>query len=271
VHIERTFDEWQNSLFSKPEQGDAQTCGNCHMAGRNDVAADVDGVPLRRVHNHMMVGVDVALTEFPGMSAQLEQIQRELDYTLLPELCVVVKEGEALVRVTLENLAAGHSWPSGATQDRRTWIEVIAYDAEDNLMFQSGVVADGEALTSIVDPFLWRLGDRIFNEEGKEVHMFWEAASVQSELLRAPTTHNPLDPQYVDVHLSRDYEFTGAPTRVTMRVRIRPLGLDLIDDLIQSGDLDPVYRDMIRTFDLAYTGLEWLASDGTTCVPVPHN
>ena len=52
VHLERTYAEWQASLFSHEVPDEQQTCGNCHMSGRDDTAAEYEGVFLRRVHDH---------------------------------------------------------------------------------------------------------------------------------------------------------------------------------------------------------------------------
>jgi len=272
VHLERTFAEWKDSLFANEVPGQQQTCGDCHMQGRDDVAADYEGVFFRQVHNHRMVGVDVALTEFPDMVAQKKQIEKELKTAVLATLCVKeTEEGQPVLAIGLENLAAGHSWPSGATQDRRAWVEIQAFDAEGNVVFETGIVPDGVAMTSIEDPNLWRLGDRTFNEAGDEVHMFWDVDVVESNLLPVPTAVNPWDPKWTDVHRRREFIVEGSkPTRVTMRVRIRPMGLDVLDDLIASGDLDPVYRDGIPTFDLGFTTLEWKESDDLECVPEGH-
>jgi hypothetical protein len=270
VHLERTFQEWQDSLFANEVPGQLQTCGNCHTSGRDDVAADYDGVFLRRVHDHKMVGADIALDSFPEMDAQLQDIQKSLDTTLFVRLCVEEGFGAQRLVIGMENMAAGHSWPSGATQDRRAWVEVIAYNEEGAVIFESGRVEDDQALTELDDPLLWRLGDRIYDEDGHEVHMFWEAASYESELLLAPTAFSPIDPAYIDVHKTRLYPLDELPARVTMRVRLRPMGLDILDDLVQSGDLDPIYRDTMPTFTLGSTELEWLASDEVGCVPPEH-
>ena len=40
AHIERTFDEWNASLYAKPGQ---LACGKCHMEGRDGLAAKVAG------------------------------------------------------------------------------------------------------------------------------------------------------------------------------------------------------------------------------------
>jgi hypothetical protein len=271
VHLERTFAEWKLSLFSNETPGEQQTCGNCHMSGRDDVAADYDGVFFRQVHDHTMVGVDTALTAFPGMEAQKEQIQQDLNTTVLAKLCVTEFAGVVSIELRLENMAAGHSWPSGAAQDRRAWVEVIAYDAEDEISFQTGTVQEGQALTSLEDPNLWRLGDRTFDEEGHEAHMFWQVASVESELLSAPTAHSLTDPEYTDIHRTKTYTYTGpVPERVTLRVRIRSIGLDVIDYLLELTDLDPAIREAIPTFTLGATQLTWTKDEGLDCIPEGH-
>ena len=73
---------------------------------------------------------------------------------------------------------------------------------------------------------------------------------------------------YIDTHRSREFliENTGI-SRVSVRIRIRPMGLDVIDDLIQSGDLDPAVRDKFPTFTLGYSELEWNVSDAISCIP----
>ena len=52
-----------------------------------------------------------------------------------------------------------------------------------------------------------------------------------------------------------------------MRVRMRPLDFDLLDDLVSSGDLDPTLLDKVPTYDLASGSKEWTSAIGfATCV-----
>ena len=89
---------------------------------------------------------------------------------------------------------------------------------------------------------------------------------VESQNLPAPTTFDPTDPDWIDTHLSKRYLIDGAsPDRVTSRVFIRPVGLDLIADLEASGDLEPGYAEKIPTFELQSTVLEWTIEDGYEC------
>src|SRR3954465_12780753 len=47
------------------------------------------------------------------------------------------------ITVRIDSLGPGHSFPSGGAQDRRVWLEVTAYDASNNVLFQKGQVPDG--------------------------------------------------------------------------------------------------------------------------------
>ncbi len=273
VHLERTYLEWKMSLFAHDVPGERQTCGDCHMKGRTDTAADAPGVPLRRVHDHRMAGVDTALTPFPETEDQRRQVQRELNTAVVSEICVR-QDGDAVVMAAkLENMGAGHSWPSGATHDRRAWVEVIAYDDNDQVIFSSGVVSEGEPLTALEDPQLWRLGDRGFDDQGEKAHLFWEIASYESLLLPPPNhLHDAGPTPPVHAHLLHDYRFSAAqlPARVSFRLRLRAVGLDVLDDLIGSGDLAREVRDKIPTFDLGAAVLDWRASDRNECVGNAH-
>ncbi|MBS2012907.1 MAG: hypothetical protein JST00_08475 [Deltaproteobacteria bacterium] len=262
AHIERTFTEWKASLYSQPGQ---LSCGKCHMDGRRDVAARVDGAPTRTVHEHMMAGVDIALTPFTDEVRQREAVQRLLDATLLAKLCVKQTPAGIVADVTLDNAFAGHKFPSGAAQDRRAWLELIAYRG-GAVVFQTGVVPEKKAVTSIGDPNLWVLRDKIFDGANKEIHMFWQAARVESELLSAAVTNNPQDPRFIH-SVTKTFQLPlPAPDRVTMRVRMRPVDFDLLDDLVATKDLDPVILDRIPTFDLATTVHEWTSQGGFRCV-----
>lgn len=269
VHLERTYAEWQGTIFNSDDPLQRNTCGTCHMEGRNAPVADAPGVRVRRAHAHTMHGVDVALTDFPEMEAQRALVQRDLDTTLTIELCVVAPggvpiSGGAEVELYLENIAAGHKVPSGAAQDRRMWVELIAYSG-DTEVYRSGVVGDGEPIVEAAaqDPQLWLLYDRIFDANGDPVHMFWEAVDHEEVLLPPPSPLPPTDPAYENPHVLHRYRIISRDAtidRITARVRLRPMGLDVLDSLIESGDLDPTIRERMPTFTLANTVIEWTAA-----------
>ena len=74
-------------------------------------------------------------------------------------------------------------------------------------------------------------------------------------------TADPLDPRFIH-SVTRSYPLPAIPDRVNMRVRMRPLDFDLLDDLVASGDLDPALLDKIPTYDLASGTKEWTSEVG---------
>lgn len=235
------------------------------MDGRQSPVADYPGVQVRRAHSHATPAVDVALTPWPQMAEQRTAIEEMLDTTLLGRICVEQGVAQAAVDITLENVAAGHSWPSGSAQDRRAWLELVAYEGGE-VTYSTGVVEEGEPVVGRDDPDLWQFRDYLLGEDGEEVHMFWDATDVVSELIAGSKSFED-DPQHLVPIVGRRFRVPGNPERVTMQVRMRPVGLDVIDDLIESGDLDPIYRATIPTYDLASTKIEWTPELGAVCNP----
>lgn len=268
VHLERTYLEWQRTLYAKESSNQRQTCGQCHMPSREDIAADVPGVPLRRVHDHSMPAVDVALIEFPERESQRQSVQRLLDTALYASLCVLPVADGMQVTVQVENFAAGHGFPSGATQDRRVWVELVAY-LGSNVVYESGTIGEAETVKSLAarDPDLWWFGDQLFGEDGAPVHDFWAATRYEGLALPGPTSNDPLDPAYVPTHLQKVYEIPDFANRITLKLRMRPLDHDVLDMLIEGGDLREDFGDPMPTFDLGATVLEWRSEEGKACVP----
>jgi hypothetical protein len=269
--IERTFEEWQNSVF--PHVGSAgTTCSQCHMdVKEKEVVAQAPGVKLRDRHMHTFPGVDLAMTDFPEKDTQKDLVQKFLDSVFQSALCVLrLGPNNFQIRYVADNVAAGHGFPSGSAQDRRVWFEVIAYDQAGAVLYQSGVVPEGEPATKVADPDMWMARDCHFDESGKEVHMFWEAASYEGNAFPAKVTSDLRDPLFYAGHIVQNFPrntaqlISGVPDRVTVRARVMPVGLEVLDDLVASGDLDPKFRQIMakQTFDIGTGGpvLEWTAA-----------
>lgn len=264
LHLERTYKEWRASLFAKPGIG-ALSCNRCHMPGYDGPAAEVAGSPERRIHQHQMPGIDVALSSWPEVDDQIAVIERDLYPSLLTDVCVQPGGGGIEVKVVLDNVFAGHAWPSGTTHARRAWVQLVAYSGGD-VIFESGVISDGETVAEVDDPNLWVMRSKLFNGDGDEVAMPWEAASTESELLPSAVTNDPADPAYYHAQ-ERIYTLAGqSPDRVTMTVYMRPVGLDVVDSLITSGDLDAAVRERVRTFAMTPSSVEWTDDLGFGCV-----
>jgi Cytochrome c554 and c-prime len=267
VQLERTFEEYENSLFGQLEEG-FETCVGCHMPGRKGRAAEFPGAPERTVHEHLWPGVDVALTEFPDRERQRRAIECELAFNT--RFRSVEHDGLGTFTVQSET-SAGHRQPSGAAQDRRLWIEVVAYDARENIVFESGLIADGEPVEKApedpdYDPQLTLYRDWIYDAEGEPTHDFWKAARSSAhpdgyEALTLPFATDPTLPHTIAARytISRHREIA----RMTVRLRMRPIGLDVLTDLVQSGDLDPSVIEQVPTFTLHGAAVEWRPDEPT--------
>lgn len=272
LHLERTFEQWQGSIFSPPQAADdtaALSCNGCHMLPTTGVPI-ADGLgpnaPLRSRHAHTFAGVDVALGPFPATGdaeldqastqQQLSELERLLDSTLRLEICVVKRfTGDATVKVSLDNATAGHHFPTGAAQDRRAFVEVRAFGADSDVPFyESGVVPEGQAVTALDDPDLWLLRDRLYDASGNDVHQFWQAAELKEGTLPVATSSDPLSPGFLAGHAVHQYPTQGqlnqTPERVTVRVRLEPIGRDVLADLVDSGHLSDTDADAVTIQDL---------------------
>jgi hypothetical protein len=270
VKLERTFLEYQNSLFAKPGPG-FDTCSGCHMPGRPGRAAE--GVqadaPLRSVHEHLWPGVDVALGDFPDREAQRRAVECALALNTRIYSIGLSGVGEVAVKVETN---AGHHQPSGTAQDRRLWLELTAYDEQERVVFQSGAIQDGEVEEKTpgqpgFDPNLALFRDWLYDAEGQPVHMFWEAApsalypdGYSSLTLPAPlmlNTPHTLEARY------RIPDFTRVK-RVRVQLRMRPVGIDVLEELVHSGDLDAKWIAEMPTFTLHGAALDWYPTDDST-------
>jgi hypothetical protein len=274
VHLERTLEEYRANLFSK--SGDAQppafeSCVGCHMPGTSGQAAVAPaGAPQRTVHEHLWPGVDVPLTEFPNRDAMRSAVEDcQLGVASISFFTLEVTPPD-LFTFQMET-SAGHNQPSGAAQDRRMWLEFLAYDQDGKLLDDqsSGNIADGQIEDDLQrDPHLLLFRDRIYGTKGEPVHMFWDAAKskahpegYESNLLPAPST-TYVEGRRAIIKQYRASGPSGLPARVTARLRMRPIGMDVLQDLVKSGDLDPALISQVPTLDFR-AQIEWTRDMGT--------
>jgi hypothetical protein len=266
VQLERTFAEWSDSLFAPahavhPES--SLSCSACHMPTlqRGGIAR---GGPARARHQHLFPAVDVALTPFPSTgdpsiddTAGNERAVRELlDGTVRVDVCVQRLPAETFaVEVTLDNVNAGHSFPSGSTHNRDLWVELRAFDDDGHMLYESGVAYD-DSPAGERESDLWLLRDRILDESGTPTHSLWKAASIERRALEGAVTNDPTDERFYRNHQQRrfpravDASIPGVPTKVSVRVRLRPVPLGAIDELIEAGFLAEEVRERIVVHDL---------------------
>src|SRR5262249_33922719 len=89
--IERTYSEWQGTLFSDPAKGRTCAANSCHMALDENgpgPASTQSPMQLRDLHSHAFPGADLALTALPQADAQKKGVQTLLDSSLIGTVCV---------------------------------------------------------------------------------------------------------------------------------------------------------------------------------------
>ncbi|HEU0031294.1 MAG TPA: multiheme c-type cytochrome [Kofleriaceae bacterium] len=277
VAVERTLKEWKTTFFATSDLPGARlSCGSCHMPSKTDVVADAPdlqvGARENGYHEHMWPAVDQALSPFPEMTAQADAVARELDGAIAvlgtapaggtrPSggVCLTPFNGGTLT-VRIDGLNIGHKFPSGAAQDRRAWLEVIAYDTMNNVVFQSGVVPDKMDPEEIGDPELRGYWDQIFKADNTPAHFFWEIVrNDESRLLKQPVTLDKNDPAF-DHSITERFNVSAVASsidKITVRVRMRALAFEALRELVASGDLDAAVLDRLPTLDIPSTASTW--------------
>lgn len=262
VRLERTFAEHQASVFWTSDAG-FETCAGCHMDERETPSPDAahrDIAPRR--HQHLWAGVDVAITDFPDREVQRAAVECQL--ALSARIAAIDHDGFGGFRVRVET-DAGHAQPSGAAQDRRMWVEFIAYAADDSVLFASGDIEDGELEEKPEgdpdhDRSLVAFRDRAYDARGEPTHMFWEAAPSEQHPDGYRSLLLPPASETMPAHALEARYQVPAPTRiarVTARLRIRPIGMDVLQDLVDSNDFDPALLSEMPTFTLHGAAVEW--------------
>ncbi len=144
--LETTYQEWQQSPYNK--QG--IQCQDCHMYQRpglpstgstkrdkNPGTASVDGVKRDHIFTHYFVGGNTAI---PGMNKNKiltqmaeERLKNAVDIKIDPK----ADGNKITVRIT--NNGAGHSVPTGLTNVRQVWLQVIVKDGKGKTIYTTGV------------------------------------------------------------------------------------------------------------------------------------
>jgi Cytochrome c554 and c-prime len=290
-HIERTFAEWQQSAVGTMSNETCGFTGTCHMSSSPiEGPVALNGPTNRTFHSHDFPAVDIAFnSSFPDPATQEAKVEAVLGNTLQGALCVNSLGG---IRVFLDNVGAGHAWPSGAAQDRRAWAEVVASKGGQQI-YSSGSVAPGTVVGSDpTDKDIWILRDVMFDAQNNPVDMFWQAACSGGNELQAISTFDETQTGFF-THQERYYPHTAnpgdsylsqMPDDVTLKIHLQPIGLDVLNDLVQQtkdldggAALDPNIVAQMPTLDVALKNeapdggtqgyLEWTTATATGSFP----
>lgn len=149
--VERTFSEWQASAFAQAPVylpqfgGEVSTCQDCHMAPVTGVGSNQPGSPLRtNLPLHDLTGgntfvLDILSDFYPGEVdvTQLQAAKARATAMLQKAATLEMTPTWSGVTVRVTN-DTPHKLISGYPEGRRMWLNVQAFDADDNLVFESG-------------------------------------------------------------------------------------------------------------------------------------
>lgn len=167
--VERTYYEWLNSDYAKggvfaPQfagakpDGIVESCQDCHMVRQTGTAAEVSFNPVYRDCNttgclpaHIFVGGNTWVPKIiqdprwrlssPGEAAALNQTALEsrsmLQLAATLEMSLDNGSGQKIATVRVIN-QTGHKLPTGYPEGRRMWLNLRAYDAGGQIIYESG-------------------------------------------------------------------------------------------------------------------------------------
>lgn len=153
--IERTYSEWLRSAYNTPQGvyapqfgGNKQyvsTCQDCHMRDVTGKGCNMNNAPVRNdLPLHDMTGgntwvPDIIPIFFPGEtnSEALAAGKQRAAYMLQKAATLEVSGTIPNIKVKVIN-ETGHKLPSGYPEGRRMWINVKAYDMNNNLIAEYG-------------------------------------------------------------------------------------------------------------------------------------
>ncbi len=140
VGAEKTFTEWE--LATEFSMGNIHSCQECHMPLTTRKVVNNDEAPVRIVHRHTFVGVDLDLSKPAEDSPQFEDVTDLLEGAVTLEFDTLtdsINIGDVLTIPVVVTSKTGHSLPSGASFAREAWLEIVV-NINDYILFESGLL-----------------------------------------------------------------------------------------------------------------------------------
>jgi hypothetical protein len=169
--VERTFSEWTQSDYAnggvyapqfagaKPD-GIVSTCQDCHMkdvTGKGAVGGPTrTDLPLHDLTGGNYFIPDVLPAMYPGEvdSLRLNAGKQRAISMLQLAASMALEPGQIgsrpTVKVTITN-ETGHKLPSGYPEGRRIWIHLVAYNINNDLVYESGAYDEASGVLTMDD------------------------------------------------------------------------------------------------------------------------
>ncbi len=253
LNLERPYEEWLQS----PAAQEGIECQSCHMPTYRGKSTNT--APERDLHEHHFVGVDLPLEEgfLPNQAAYDElhdRIANLLDSAATISLSAeAAHQGEQLdLFVSIHNNIVAHNIPTGSTFNRQVWLEVIATDADNNVLYETGTLdANGDLknywseFERYADHDLIEFGSRLTDIAGEPTLFSWRATEHHTNALsplydRTSTLFIPTGALTVGpVHIEARLRFRSFPPYL-----LRALGLEEFVGKLEIFDIDSISIDV---------------------------
>ncbi|MCX7679909.1 MAG: cytochrome c family protein [Spirochaetes bacterium] len=149
--LETTYEEWSKSPYNAKDPKERVTCQGCHMYHRpgvpatgsterpkNPGVAAIGGPPREHIFTHYFVGGNVAIPLRHGDALKAKMAEERLKHAA--RISIIDSQlHNRKIGIIIENIGAGHYLPTGLTDIRQMWLEVVVKDIKGKIIFSSGV------------------------------------------------------------------------------------------------------------------------------------
>jgi YVTN family beta-propeller protein len=219
-----TYQEYLDSPYHGNEHENEQRCADCHMPADKGWA------------DHTFLGPNLWFYRTYGTEEQeaaaVALLQRAATVALTPSIS---SGGASSVRVTIENVGAGHRFPTGVSNLREVFLEVRFFVDGVERLAVGGVGPDG-ALTADTP----RFQKVLYDADGAhlDMHQVWRIASLEDGTLPPGGR--------ADVVVPAPGFVSGERVDVVATLRMRALPPQLVARAISDVDAVPVV-DLVST------------------------
>lgn len=149
--LETTYTEWKNGPYYSKDPNKRTTCQGCHMYQRPGIPATGstqrpenpgqavdDGPDRKHIFTHYFVGANAYLPKLNGDLEKSKMAMLRLQNSA--ELAIDKKKlKQRKLVIEVKNTGAGHYLPTGLTDVRQMWLEIVVKDKKGKTVFASGI------------------------------------------------------------------------------------------------------------------------------------
>lgn len=198
------------------------------------------GSKLREhIFTHYFVGGNAVLPGLLGSEAHnqlaVERLQHAASIEVIPPARAVAGKA-ATIKVNVTNSGAGHKLPTGLTEARQAWLEVIVVDGSGKTLYHSGALDENNMVYEDAVVYHTVLGDK----EGNPTIKVWEMEQILSDN-RIPPGKSSFE----------EYSFTipqdvQNPLSITAKLNYQSASQELVDMLLGEGEVKVPTIEMAR-------------------------